>query len=236
MQLLSFFQSHASLSVAEWALRGLVGYVFLLVVARFMGQRSIGQLRLLDFVTALILGNILAHPLSDAKLNLLGPMITTVVVISLHVVGARLTLTSDVFRRFLEPPPVVVVRNGHLSAAGLRRARLSLDSLLSELRKAGVGDPSKVALALWEPGGAVSVFWQSPFAPATPSDLKLPTEPFTLPRPVIREGTVDPAALKELGKDLAWLTASLDPTLDLKDILLATVDDRGSLSVFTYRP
>ncbi|MFF6015923.1 hypothetical protein [Lysinibacillus fusiformis] len=30
-----------------------------------MGQRSISQLRLLDFAMAITLGNIIAHPLSD---------------------------------------------------------------------------------------------------------------------------------------------------------------------------
>lgn len=234
MRLFSFFESHAALSAAEWTLRGVVGYAFLLVVARFMGQRSIGQLRLLDFVTALILGNILAHPLSDPKLSMLGPLITTVAVVALHVAGTRLTLASPVFRRFFEPPPVILVRNGHLRAAGLRRAGLSLDGLLAELRKAGVDDPGKLALALWEPGGTVSVFWQSPFAPATPLDLKLPTEPFTLPRPVVREGRIDLAALREAGKDPAWLRAQLDPALTLDEILLATVDDRDRLAVFTY--
>ena len=46
-------------------LRAIISYVFLLFAIKLMGRRSISQLRLIDFTMALILGNILAHPLSD---------------------------------------------------------------------------------------------------------------------------------------------------------------------------
>jgi uncharacterized membrane protein YcaP (DUF421 family) len=89
------FTGSESLSVWGWAIRGAVAYLFLLVTARLLGQRALSELRFLDFVTALVLGNILAHPLSDQHLGLLGSMITTLVLILLHFAGVLLSLKSE---------------------------------------------------------------------------------------------------------------------------------------------
>lgn len=234
----SFFAGRETLTAAEWALRGAVAYLFLLCATRVAGQRAISQLRLLDFVTALILGNILAHPLSDPRLSLLGPFITTSVVIALHAAGALLSLKSVVYRRFVEPPPVILVRDGQVSAAALRKARLPLDALLAELRKLKVADVARVALALWEPGGNMSVFLDPALEPATRTDLSIPPKAFSLPRVVIREGRVDRGALRDTGKDETWLADQIRARngVAVTDVLLATLVNGDILHVVPYSP
>lgn len=54
---MDFFHGKEALTAMEWILRGSVSFAFLLIIAKFMGQRSISQLRLLDFIVALTLGN-----------------------------------------------------------------------------------------------------------------------------------------------------------------------------------
>jgi len=69
---MDFFQSQDTLTAFEWILRALVAFLFLILVAKILGQRAISQLRLLDFVIALVIGNIIAHPLSDEHIGLKG--------------------------------------------------------------------------------------------------------------------------------------------------------------------
>ncbi|WP_369819881.1 hypothetical protein [Terribacillus sp. 7520-G] len=57
---MDFFHSQETLTSVEWTLRAVVSFIFLLIVAKVLGQRSISQLRLLDFVIALVVGNIIA--------------------------------------------------------------------------------------------------------------------------------------------------------------------------------
>jgi uncharacterized membrane protein YcaP (DUF421 family) len=73
---MNFYQSQETLTAIEWILRAVTAFVFLVIVAKAMGQRAISQLRLIDFVIALVIGNIIAHPLSDEKLGLEGSLIT----------------------------------------------------------------------------------------------------------------------------------------------------------------
>ncbi len=91
MSTLDFFHSQETLSSFEWIARAVIAFFFMLIIAKIMGQRAISQLRLLDFVITLVLGNIIAHPLSDEHLGIKGSMITTIVLVVLYSGGGYLS-------------------------------------------------------------------------------------------------------------------------------------------------
>ena len=231
---MDFFKSQETLTTLEWILRSIVSFVFLIFATKLMGQRSISQLRFLDFIIALILGNILAHPLSDEKLGLKGSMTTTLVLIVLYVSATWLSLKWPIFRRFLDPPPITLIKNGQIQFHNLSIARISIEYLFSELRKEKVEDIQKVSLALWEPGGNISIFMNPQYQPLTPADMKLEPPPFNLTRPIIIEGKIDLSLLKEIGKDLIWLKKIIAPTYaEIRDVILATIDENENVHVYS---
>ena len=73
--------------------------------------------------------------------------------------------------RLIEPTDGKVILDGQdftaLKGKELKKARISIDILLEELRK------EKVAFATWEPDGKISVFLQPKYEPITPSSLKI---------------------------------------------------------------
>ena len=155
---MDFFSSQETLTAIQWILRAIISFFFLLLSVKLMGQRSISQLRLLDFIMALIIGNILAHPLSDQQLGLKGSMITTSVFVILYIISVFAGLKWGKLRRFFDSDPFPLIENGQIIYKSLARARISIDVLLSELRKEKVEDIQKVSLALWEPDGTISLF------------------------------------------------------------------------------
>ena len=132
---MDFFHGHESLTTIQWILRAIISYFFLLFAAKLMGRRSIAQLRLLDFTMALILGNILAHPLSDEKLGMKGSLITTAVLVVLYTLRVHFSLRVNLIRKWIEPSPFPLIKNGEIMYKGLGKARITLDHLLSEARK-----------------------------------------------------------------------------------------------------
>ncbi|GAA0377587.1 DUF421 domain-containing protein [Bacillus horti] len=231
---MDFYKSQEALTAVEWVLRGAVSFIFLLLAAKLMGQRSISQLRLLDFIVALTLGNIIAHPLSDEKLGLAGSMITTLVLILLYIAATWIGLKWSLFKQFLDPSPITLIKNGQIQFHNLSSARISIDFLFSELRKKQVDDVEKVTLAMWEPGGTISVFLKSPYQSLTPSDIKLETQPLSLKRPIIIDGKIDKSLLKELGRDSVWLEQKLVPSNTLiRDVQLATIDGNENVCVYS---
>lgn len=234
---MDFLYGQETLRTIDWILRAIIAFFFLLVVAKLLGQRSISQLRLLDFSITLVIGNIIAHPLSDEKLGLEGSIITTLVLVVLYLSGVFLLLKIPSLRRFINNSPITIVQNGEILYTGLKKARISIDELLEELREKKVEDIKKVALVTWEPNGKISIFLRPEYEPITPSMFQIKTEPFNFPITIIQEGKINFKELKELHKDENWLVSKLEKLhqAEVKNVLLATLDNRENLKVFLYK-
>ncbi|OLO26647.1 hypothetical protein BTA37_27395 [Priestia megaterium] len=235
---MDFFYSQESLTAIQWILRAVISFFFLLIVTKIMGQRSLSQLRLLDFIMALSIGNIIAHPLSDQHLGMKGSMITIGVLVILYLILVFLSLKWLKFTKFVDPSPFPLIKNGEILYKGLTKARIPIDVLLTELRKKQIHDIQQVALALWESDGTISFFLESQYQTLTPKDMKLMTKSFSLPITIIKDGKVDFEELKQTGKNEDWLENQIRTVhgLDIKNILLATMDDQNDkINVFLYK-
>jgi uncharacterized membrane protein YcaP (DUF421 family) len=234
---MDFLQSQESLTTIEWILRAAVAFFFLVIVAKVLGQRAISQLRLLDFVIALVIGNVIAHPLSDENLGLEGSVITTIVLVILYSSGIFMVLKWPRFRRLLTSKPIILIQDGKILIKGLNKAKISIDVLLEELREEKVSDVNKVALAIWEADGKISVFMHPKYEPVTPATFQTEVEPFDFPKTVIKEGIINYKELKQMNKDKDWIVSSLRSKYqaELKNVLLATLDSKDKLNVFLYK-
>ncbi len=234
---MDFFKNQETLTSIEWILRAVIAFFFLLIVARVLGQRAISQLRPIDFAIVLVIGNIIAHPLSDEHLGLKGSLITTTVLVVLYLGGVFMLLKSPWFRRLINHAPITIVRDGEILYKGLKKARISIDVLLEELREEKVEDVKKVALAIWEADGKISVFLDPKYEPLTPAACQMETEPFELPKTIIKEGKINSKELQQTQKDEAWVVSSLERLYqaEVKNVLLATLDTKDNLKVFLYK-
>ncbi len=234
---MDFFHGQETLTIIQWILRACAAFVFMMIIARVLGQRTLSQLRLLDFVIALIVGNIIAHPLSDEKLGLEGSMITTIVLVILYLGGVFGILKFPLLRKILNNSPVIVVQDGRIINKGLKKARISIDILLEELREAKAADVKKVALAIWEADGKLSVFLDPQYEAITPALYKIQTEPLNFPRTIIKEGKIITKELEQIHKDEDWVISNLENLYKtgLKNVLLGTVDNKGNLTAFLYK-
>jgi len=231
---LSFFYSQETLTITQWIIRAIVAFLVLLIAAKFLGQRAISQLRLLDFIMAIILGNILAHPLSDEGLGMTGSITTTLVLVFMYLLSLQLTLKFKKLDKFLSPPPIPIIKNGEIIYKNMAKAKISVDFLLSELRIEKIDDIKKIAIALWEPGGRISVFLDTAFQSLTPNDMQITKNPFFLPIVIIRDGYIDINALREINRTNDWLIDTLNKTYkaDVNNILLATIDKNYKLQIY----
>ncbi|GAA0858658.1 DUF421 domain-containing protein [Clostridium baratii] len=234
---MDFLYGQEMLTNIDWILRAIIAFFFLLTIGKFLGQRALSQLRLLDFVIVIVIGNIIAHPLSDERLGLEGSVTTTLVLFVLYIVGVFSTLKFPFLRRLIDNPPITVIQNGEILYKGLKKARMSIDVLLEELRTEKVDDIKKVALATWEPNGKISVFLQPKYEPLTPSSLNIETKPFNFSRTIIKEGKFNLKELKSLNKDTYWVESKLKSVYqtNVQNVLFATLDNEDNLKVFLYK-
>lgn len=231
---MDFFYGQESLNVIQWALRAIVAFFFLFSVVKIMGLRSISQLGLLDFAMAIIIGNIIAHPLSDEGLGLEGSLVTMSILVGLYLISLYLMSKFITFREFVAPPPITLVKNGEINLKNLKKARISVDDVLSEMRKKSIEDVEKVALALWEPDGEISIFLSPEHQPVTKSDLNITSQPFSYPYTIIKEGKINYEVLSNSPYNEETLKYKIRTTynVEINEILLATLDQNNQIKIF----
>jgi uncharacterized membrane protein YcaP (DUF421 family) len=146
------------MGIAAVAVRALTGYLFLLVLLRATGKRSISQSSPFDFVMALILGDLIDDCLwAEAGFAQFAVAAGTLVVVQTAVATAQ--ARSRALHAWITGEPPVVLRDGRPVRDALRRARVREDELAAHLRLHGVERErwDDLRLARLEAGGVVSI-------------------------------------------------------------------------------
>ena len=138
------------------ALRASVIYVFLLVVVRMLGKRTVGSATAFDFMVALILSEVVDEPIYG-DVPLVQGMLVIAVVAGWHLVNSYLSYRSERVDRLTGGEPTILVRNGTMDRDGMRREHVNEEELWSLLRLQGIDDLRDVKEATLEPDGVLSV-------------------------------------------------------------------------------
>lgn len=205
-------------------------YAVILIFMRIMGKRQLGQMQISEFITAMILSELAALPISDRTIPLAYSLVPLIIIISAEVILSYISLKSHTAQKFLESVPTAIVEKGVLNQQALIDTRISMKELLVELRIAGLSSVSEAQYVYLEPNGKFSVIPKTAYRPVTVADLEL-----TLPEAdpdiaLIVDGKINRNGLTCLKKDAAWLEKAIAPyTPD--GILLFTCNLAGSKTV-----
>ena len=139
-------------------LRALVVYLFLLLVFRISGRRSLSQVTTFDLVLALIISEAIQQALIDNDDSLTNAFIVVLSLVGLDVAMSVLKQRSSRFDRIVDGIPVVVAANGGLRTVAMDMERVDESDILEAAREAhGLKSMDDVDYAVLERGGSVSV-------------------------------------------------------------------------------
>lgn len=175
----------------------------LLAVWLISGKRQMGELTPLDFAVSIIAGTVAGAGIADTRIELSHTLTALVLVGLVQVVLSWLTLKYRAVYSRMNYEPTVVVENGQMIKANLRRARLTAEMLLQLLREKDVFDITEVELAVFEASGTLSVLKKAEYQPLTAKRLGYTVTPNRLLLPVVLEGELQEAALRRLGLSAA---------------------------------
>lgn len=166
-----------------------------------------------------------------------GSVISTIVLTVLYIACVFLTQKWVGFRKALDSEPLALITKGEINYQSLKKARISIDYLLAQLRKEKVEDVKKVALALWESDGTIAIFLDPKHQALTPATFQKKPEPFDLPKTIITDGRINYHELKRINKEEEWLISKLKEIYqtEIHNVLLATVNSQNQLQVFLYK-
>lgn len=214
-------------------IRSVISFFALLVLIRLIGKQQVAQLTFFDYVLGITIGSIASTLSVQVDENMTATLAGMGVWTALAILLAYLGIHNVWVRKVVEGEATVVIENGKILEEHLRKIRIPLDQLISELRVQGVFNISDVEFALFEPGGKLSVQKKSLKQPVTPEDINLATQYNGLPTNLIMDGVLLIDALMSLKLSKAWLQHQLNKQKikDISDISLAQLDTSGNLFV-----
>ena len=137
-------------------LRATVIFIALYLLVRLMGKRELGQMTPFELIVLVVIGDLIQQGVTQNDFSLTGAIIAICTIAFLAVAMSWATYLWPWAERLLEGEPRVVVKDGELLTANLRRNRLTKGEIESEMRLAGITRMDDVKWAILEPKGKIS--------------------------------------------------------------------------------
>jgi len=180
------------------------------MIVKFLGKMQLSQITPFDFISALVMGDIVGNAIFNQEVNVL------VILFSLGVWGALVYITewltqkSRRLRYLFEGRPVMIINKGKLDWKAMKKNQIDIDQLQQLLRFKDVFSLQDVEYAILENNGGGSVLRKSEADQPTCRDLKIKGEKRTIPLTIISDGEVLSNNLKKAGVDEKWLQKQLE--------------------------
>ncbi|MGJ9384881.1 DUF421 domain-containing protein [Salipaludibacillus sp. CF4.18] len=191
----------------------LVGFLALLVLTKVLGKTQIAQLTPFDFISALILGELVGNAIYDKDIGL------HYVLYAVFVWGALIMLVETITQKYknsrglLEGKPTIVIRRGVIDRAKLQTTKLDLDQLQHLLRDKSVFSIQEVEYAILEANGTINVLKKSTYQSVSKSDINIAPNDVMLPITIVSDG--------------GWIDENLQQTPLLKESLQNLFSEQG---------
>jgi uncharacterized membrane protein YcaP (DUF421 family) len=140
--------------------RPLVVFIFLLIAFRVFGKRELGSISPFDLVIWLTISNVLQNAMIGPDNSLTGGLIGATTMFAANYSFASLVYRFPSFERLIQSAPTILVENGKILEANLKRELLTVEDLRHVLRKNQVDLDEELPFlrkVLLESDGAVTI-------------------------------------------------------------------------------
>ena len=107
------------------------------------------------------MSDVATMPLQSAQVSLFQPVMLILLLIALELLATHFGLKYRKFRTLTQGNSVMIIKDGTLDQAALKKLRYSVDDVMEALRLKDIFDLNDVAYAYVETNGALSVLKQS---------------------------------------------------------------------------
>lgn len=146
-----------SMNPLELVIRGVLIYVGLVLLLRFVLRRDLGQLGVADVLFIVLIADAAQNGMAGEYRSLADAAVLLGTLATCNLLFDWAMFRWRPMRKLLEPPPVALVRDGRILRRNLRKEWVTVDELMGKLREEGVDDVAGVKLAMMESDGSFSV-------------------------------------------------------------------------------
>ncbi|WP_078381363.1 DUF421 domain-containing protein [Sutcliffiella halmapala] len=214
----------------------IVGFFALFVITKLLGKTQITQITPFDFISALVLGELVGNALYDAEIGVDKILFTLALWGVLIYLLEMITQKWGRTRVYLEGRPAIVIHKGGINKEELKKAKLDIDQLRHLLRSKGAFSLKEVEYAILETDGTVSVLKKYGYETPINQDLNLTPKKVNLPVPVISDGRILSENLMEQNLTEQWLLLEIKKLgyHSPRDLVFAEWEEGEPLYVIPY--
>ena len=139
-------------------IRGIAVYLFVYVVFRIMGKRSLAEITPFDFVLMLIISETTTDALIGEDYSLTACFIMVATLVSLDLLLTFSKQKSKLLQLFTDGSPLIIVANGKPLKKRMDKAQVDEDDILEQARLLhGLERMEDVKYAILERDGSISI-------------------------------------------------------------------------------
>lgn len=142
----------------DTVLRSVVIYLFLLLLFRISGKRSLSQVTTFDFILLLIIGEATQQALLTDDFSLTNAFVVIATLIGIDIGLSLLKQRSKWLERWMDSTPLVIVAEGKPLKERMDQARVDEGDILAAAReKQGLARMDQIKYAVLERSGGISI-------------------------------------------------------------------------------
>ncbi|AIQ21208.1 membrane protein [Paenibacillus sp. FSL H7-0357] len=197
------------MNYVEILMRTILAVGLLLLIPRILGKQTLSSMTSNDFVTSITLGSLAANLAFNISLKSSYLVLSLVVITAISFLLSFIALKSRSLRSWISGSPTVLIEDGKIMEANMRKIHYTLDSLDQALREKDIFNIEEVEYAVLEDNGQVSVLKKEAYQFVTKQDLGLALQSQVFPVELIMDGVVVEDNLKRNGLTREWLENEL---------------------------
>ncbi|WP_371017505.1 DUF421 domain-containing protein [Pseudalkalibacillus sp. JSM 102089] len=197
------------MGIGSITLELLVGFLALLVLTKALGKTQITQITPFDFISSLVLGELVGNAIYDKEVNILSIIYAVLLWGVLIYIVEWITQKFRGTRSILEGNPSIVISHGKINRRQLQKNKLDINQLQNLLRQKDVFSLREVEFAILETNGSISVLKKSDYQQPTKQDFDLKPKQGYLSVDIISDGKIDWGNLHDAGFNEEWLNKIL---------------------------
>ncbi|WML44165.1 DUF421 domain-containing protein [Neobacillus sp. PS3-40] len=211
----------------------IITFFVIYILSRILGKKLISQMTFFDFIAGISLGSLVGSVIFSAKIPIWRSSISLVVFAAISFIVDFIALKSYRGRKILNDVPTLIIKEGRILEVEMRKARLTIDDLLFQLRKKDIFYLDEIEYAFLETDGTVSALKKADKLLTTTGDLMVSSVSRGLPQTFIIDGNILSNMIKSIGKDEKWVRSILEQNniKNVSDILVAQIDNHMNVFI-----
>ena|SRR5947209_5090121 len=141
----------------DLVIRAAVVFGFIYLITRIAGRRQLSELEPFDVILLVVLGDLVQQGITQSDESVTGTLIVISTITLLSVAVGWLSFRFARVRLITEGEPIILIQDGQVIEANLRRERLTRNDLEEEARQQQLASLDQIRWAILEDSGTISI-------------------------------------------------------------------------------